>query len=505
MILNDIKYRRINLMALVVALSMALASAAVLTTPGVLAGNRNDFTTLYELEELLEAAGDRIRLFEMRVYLPQVGRENVELPTFTYVSTRPGGRRFTLPTCPWIDSVDANWRPVRRLFARSEDNLPRILRKIARIARVPRNQGGFPFCGWWTVTDIDTFNIIFPDSNATYWVMPLIASAEFDVEIDGVYPDARYMSLVLYNDKLDFYEYLPDSSKPEEKIPSFTVDYKIDPIESGSNPFQNDDGKVGAAYKVTIKWDPQFGEPNVLPWQDNGDQDQELEVGASSFPIPPPCGRENSESPCPVETQFVSAPTHVQSGITSNPDVGYLAALVTLDRPDRVYVIRGQAPRTPQVEVPVPWSDDTMDYDMRYWSLCSSIYLRPYPTVTGQFPPEIEDGRYKACLADLQVLLDEDDFFTIVVSTEKARPQRIQQEPNVVWIKGVLGPKILINLRHMLPSNEFSPNAVQSVPRTGSFVDAMDTMDWYYPLITVACTTSQYEENGWGGCVAPKE
>jgi hypothetical protein len=440
----------------------------------------------------IDAHQGNVRILLYRSYLPRFGRAQVPLPDITVVKN---GVTTKLPLCPnRQDTFDADFTPARELFAHGEDNLPLIIEAIADIAKI-RRQGDFPHCAWWLVADSDNFNIAFPDANASYWVQPFITSDDTEVYIDGVYPDERYMSLALYNQNLDFYFYRPTPNRPNATVPSFITDFEIAPNAGSLNPWQQI-ASGGGSYRVTIKPHPEFGEVNVLPWFDNVQPEAERAQG--SFPIPPPCGRADSISACTVNTQFVSPPTAVQSSIFSNPDNGYLPARVTLDAVDRVYVIRGKAPRAPAGESPVPWDPSSDAYEVRYWSFCSAIYLRPYPTIEGETGL---NQRSAACVADRDIPLDEHGMYTIVFSTEAAKPLNL--EDNVVWIKGVRGPANILIYRHMLPTNHFE-NSVQEVPRSGSFVDAMTTMGPYYPLITVSCTKAHYEANGWGGCVAPK-
>ena len=62
--------------------------------------------------------------------------------------------------------------------------------------------GQFPYCSWWLETTPSTANVAFPDSAATYWTTPFLASDGLSIEVDGTYPDARYMSFNVYDDSL---------------------------------------------------------------------------------------------------------------------------------------------------------------------------------------------------------------------------------------------------------------------------------------------------------------
>ena len=54
-------------------------------------------------------------------------------------------------------------------------------------------------CAWPYRADRVTMNIAYPDTNATYWSMPLAVAVGTTVEIDGRRPDARYFSFVTYD------------------------------------------------------------------------------------------------------------------------------------------------------------------------------------------------------------------------------------------------------------------------------------------------------------------
>lgn len=427
---------------------------------------------------------ENIRVLLYRSYLPTGGRDAVPLPTITLVRD---GREITLPPCPRrAESVDADFERVRRAFARDDTELDQILRRIARAARVPLGgirRHGIPSCAWWTVTDVDNFNIAFPDAAATYWAMPFLVNLQDEVIIEGVYPDERYMSLALYNQFLDPYTYTDPASG--EVFPSYLADFEIDPDPGSLNPWQ-EAAEPGGRYTVTIKKEPQVGELNVLPFLESPEDSLGLE---GSFPLPAPCNTAESPYTCTLDGMFMAPLKQAQSSVFSNPDNTYLPALLNLDPAERVFVVRGKLPSTPPGTTPTPWRDPP--FDMRYWSMCNALYVRPYPTVA--------DG---GCVADLDVVLDENGCYTIAVSTEDARPSNATAQNGVVWLRGIRGVRNLLILRNMLPVD--FPFAAQNVTKDGSWQTAYTAMQEYYPTITAACTTSHFEANGWQGCVAPK-
>jgi hypothetical protein len=431
---------------------------------------------------IVDPANIRVLLF--RSYLPTGGRDAVPLPSITLVRD---DRKATLQPCPRrADSVNANFEPVRQAFARSDISLDRILRAIARAALVPLDgivRNGLPFCAWWTVTDVDNFNIAFPDAAATYWAMPFLVNLQDEVIVEGVYPNERYLSLALYNQFLDPYTYTDPASG--QVFPSYLADFQINPDDGSQNPWQVET-EPGGHFTVTIKKQPQAGETNVLPFLES--PEDSLGLGGS-FPLPPPCNTPESPFPCTLDGMFVAPLAAAQSSVFSNPDNTYLPTLLDFDPADRVFVVRGKLPVTPPGTSPTPWPDPS--FDMRYWSMCNAIYARPYPTIA--------DG---GCVADEDVVLDDNGFYTIAVSTEDARPSNATADNGVTWLRGIRGVRNLLILRNMLPVD--FQYAAQNVTKDGSWQTAYNVMQDYYPTITVACTTAHFEANGWQGCVAPK-
>ena len=138
---------------------------------------------------------------------------------------------------------------------------------------------------------------------------------------------------------------------------------------------------------------------------------------------------------------------------------------------------------------PVPWPNRL--YQMRYWSMCSAVYERPYPTI-------IDSG----CLVNNDVITDAKGFYTVVVSSARARPSTADEQHGVNWIRVRPGVANLLILRNMLGGG--FRYSTQNVPKDGSWQTAYLSMRRYYPTVTVECTTAHYEADGWQGCVAPK-
>ncbi len=228
------------------------------------------------------------------------------------------------------------------------------------------------------------------------------------------------------------------------------------------------------------------GERNALPLL----QDPTAAQSAThvSIPLPPPCGRAGAPA-CTLPGVFISPPAEDQSSVFSNPDNTYLPAIIRPNQRDEVWVVRGKLPRTPRGESPVAWPNPR--YQLRYWSLCTAIYARPYPTITNG-----------GCLVDNDVVTDNKGFYTIVVSTARARPSTATTQNGVNWLRVRPGVANLLIVRNMLGAG--FPYSTQNVTKDGSWQTAYLSMRQYYPSITVQCTTAHYLASGWQGCVAPK-
>jgi hypothetical protein len=464
------------------------------------------------------------RFVLFRSYLPTNGRDNVELPTITVVEN---GVRTVLPECPWRKTSLLDHKQAEREFAKGKFSIRRLLRGIARIIGLDVS-GPAPYCSWWFVVDNKTFNIAFPDANATYWATPFLAHQDVELEINGEYGDMRYTSFGIYDQKFNYYEYsaFGNSCAPGDEagcFGSYITDYQIDPIEPGTNPFQDAGGSPYARYIVTITPTPESTLGNVLPALSTksgclpGQSCNELGevgIGQENHPLtitqglfPPPCNFPAAPYTCATPNLFARPLPAIVSSVVSNPDNTYIPAgfdgrdqiiPIDLQEKGKVWVLRGKLPNTPPGTSPVPWPND--DYDMRYWSICTAVYFPPYPTV------ESDD----ACVSDLDVNRTnkagepkkDGNWFTLVLSTKDSKPRLRYEEVGANWLELTDLTRTAVILRNMVPSEGFD-HAAQNIPPNGSWTDALKTMGDFYPLSTTACTKDHIEKNGWGGCVAP--
>lgn len=424
---------------------------------------------------------ENIRILLYRTYLQTGGYDQIPLPDISVVVE---GKEIELNQCNNRDAVlEADYSELSDAFATGED-LTEIIDLMRETASVPDPDvvdGVEVDCAWWFPVDVDTLNIAFPDAAAVYWVMPFFVNLQDEVILRGTYSDSRYISFAIYNQTLDPYTYtLPDG----DVITSFLADYQIEPDAGSENPWQVD-ADPGGSYTVRIKTEIDAVEPNVLPFL----QDEALEAGFGSFPMPAPCNTPDSPYACTLGGMFTSPPSAAQSSVFSNPDNTYLPARLPAGDDERVIVVRGKMPATPPGTSPVPWPNEA--YDLRYWSFCTADYVRPYPTI-------IQSG----CVADDDIVVDEDGYFTLVLSTVEGRPENSTTADGVNWLQIRNSVNTLLIVRNML-GDDF-PFSTQNVDKNGDWVTAFTSMGAYYPLITAECTTYHYDDNGsWRYCVAP--
>lgn len=117
----------------------------------------------------------------------------------------------------------------------------------------------FPVCAWWIESTPQTANIALPDTSAAYWTMPFAAAKGLTIEIAGLYPEARYMSVDVYNQH--------GSGFTRNGVASGLADYLI-PATKGENPFAVASAAPGGEFAVTLTDDVKKGQAGMLPLSD---------------------------------------------------------------------------------------------------------------------------------------------------------------------------------------------------------------------------------------------
>jgi hypothetical protein len=101
-----------------------------------------------------------------------------------------------------------------------------------------------PLCSWPLETSVDSLlNVAYPDTNASYWTMPIDTAHWSGMVITGTFPAARFMSLTSYDAHGAAVEGL--------------LDYQIRPDAGGNNPFNPDESGAPAldsgSYTVIVR------------------------------------------------------------------------------------------------------------------------------------------------------------------------------------------------------------------------------------------------------------
>ena len=393
-----------------------------------------------------------------RVYLPAAGYEAVELPTLTF---------------------------------RYSDGRPDQTRApCSRLQQLLSGNGQAHRCAWLLAVNpaILPVNVAFPDTSAYYWVSTFPLDPALSLEVKGTYPDARYMSLNLYDQSLSSYQV--------DGQWSALADYQIDADAGSLNPWQQtaapssatqssatqQPAAPGGHFTVTAVATPDAGSSNTLPLPPLNHDD------GPRTGLPPVCRKH-----CPPLRAFFRPAD--SGGLLPNVDNAYITALHD-PMPGEVLVIRAKAPPVPDEVLdnhPHPWPPES---GLRYWSICNNLYLRPYPVVYNRrWLRPAESG----CLADSNIKLDAQGSYTVIVGHPMVDRSTLPDDMN--WLSNsALLPRHRhkLILRHMLSFNV--PQAIQQVTQDNDPASAHAIMQEYYPRITT-CKLSTVRQQGWQACV----
>jgi hypothetical protein len=382
-----------------------------------------------------------------------------------------------------------------------------------------------PVCSWpFEVTGQGITNVATPDTNATYWVMPLDLSRWRAMVIHGRYPDARFFNLSTYAANGSFIDTVLDEG--------------IVPDPGSANPFAEQSPQLaGNNYTVTIggtnpgsgsflsTGDSRFAFIVYRIYLPRQDLDKTGGVGVPAVTLTDFSGNSRTLRPCPfadAETslgnlvllleaagmsdaakflgQILALANQAPLGTCSpnqigpaavtfstavpgadffpNPQTTYFQTANLCFQPNQILVIRGKAPVFPNTYLAPPLGGSVFDpafdgqIQLRYWSMCNNLGVPPNPVV--------------ACAADamteLEPELDEAQFYTYVVSNDPAPPPWLPS--GVTWLPwGPTSFPITLIFRTILPENGFMP--------AGDYVP-----------IGALCSQSQFTTKGWQGCFA---
>ena len=387
-------------------------------------------------------------------------------------------------------------------------------------------------CGWIAASDPDKANIAFPDSEAKYWVAAAPVSPQTRLRIDGRYPDARYFSYNAYDaalrptDAVADFELTPTENgregnpfarKGAQPGGAYTA-Y----LEYGPSPVQNPDvqrkpntfytGEIGLGplnipnalavfiYRVYVSNTGELFDGGVgLPTLTLETADGSRELGTlpnCAEPLLPNAGGAlptlglnelllSLDYPNQLALPFPTATNPPNTlkffslgdtafrilGNVTGQDTSMLGGRVDsgsggfLSNVHNAYTSTGFARRYGSIamvraKAPTYRGQPGVEFgqeQLRYWSLCGN---------------EFATQRFTDCAADFQVPLDEQGFFTVVISDPADRPANATAENGFLWLPWGPYPDQLLLYRHMLHNPEFE-EAIQNVDKGVALAEVM--------------------------------
>jgi hypothetical protein len=330
------------------------------------------------------------------------------------------------------------------------------------------------FCGW-PINYPANANYSWPDTDAAYFVQTAFLEAGDELIITGRDPKARYWSIQTYSyrDRAVIDSVNDQQVKRVGKGARKTWTVTVTTSESrpgdntlqGAEPFVPPQGRLpdleNEAHQLTVviyrvyrteTSSPAGGALPMVTIKTKEGRREALkpcapnQVGAPDNPVV-------LERQPDVPADFVRAP---DGPFYPSYDTSYLVAARPYD-PNNVLVVTGTAPRVRQ--------------DLRYWSLCQNINIRPLPVVD--------------CVSDRDVTLTKGRYTIAVVTPEQVPVADRAKYPGVTFIDwGEVNSAgdyedALLLLRHILPNASFT----QSVKNVKPGDLATSTMGKYAPVI----------------------
>jgi len=419
----------------------------------------------------------------------------------------------------------------------------------------------FPGCSWPVESTPTSANVLYPDSNSTYWTTPYRVRPGMRIILRGTYPTARYFSIQAYDNSAQPYSV--------RGVSSSLTDYQIAPA-TGRNPWSALPGSPArrARYSVTLRSLRSVSSlgsartlRNTLPIAPASPTSGALpkdigflmirvylppQLNFSSVPLPsititmpgrkavtlPRCGSRTGSAklgssalgakvlqllkgkaappaaPCPPGT--TGCPPNLQFFVPAsggdipfpNTTSGYAAAFFT-PQAGEVVVIQAKVPTSPFAynggESPAPWPrNDIARWQVRYWSLCNYVYAKPFPVVVAPGP---SGSTVYGCAADLQVPTAAQGSATVVLSFPADRPSNATAANGIAWLPmSTSQPTTVeqVSLRNMLVNTHFT-NSPRAATGT-SVADAQQALGAYYPRAAM-CAVSTFEAGGAAACL----
>lgn len=341
-----------------------------------------------------------------------------------------------------------------------------------------------PKCAWFLAIGGERIldpNFAFPDSVSTYWVTQFVPMEDNDqtsekhlkrIVIKGEYPKVRYFS---------FNTYVADGSKPLQEIDfkSSLPDYSINPDSGFVNPWQGERPRFSPLiYKPTYTvnvvrssdYNPTTSSLVMPPAQYSNFRDMIGNMPQFNCATAEPGSGE--ETLCKNEG-FARPRDTLLSSVFPNHDSAYLINIIKPDI-NTVWVINGKLPRTVKGDSAVIWPDYTK-YDVRYFSICNQLMVKPYPLV----------DRDKGCVRDEELTL-RDGRYTVVVGDVIPKIGHNQLPVSNLALNQYNG----VLVRNMVADPQFGYSTLK-VKADNEPSSASSTMGAYYPQIK-KCTKVSY-------------
>ncbi len=430
---------------------------------------------------------------------------------------------------------------------------PMSAEQIARMSAqssIPTN------CFWGGTVSANSFNILFPDSGATYWAAQYKLPPGAKLYLQGEFTHGRHMSFTTYSaeglpvDRLNDLMIAPEPDSVNPFLPGAQRDgkqraYRIDLVEGGMGQVNVADGRshgnrlfANASNGVQQLWYrvyvPDHGQDIkggvALPEPVMVLADGQTVTGAALCKqIIVPEG-EIRDVHLPVDT------VHQMFALT-----GPSAPLHPAQNPPLWSAFFNPALSVTNVLIGTPYEALRAKMDMTrrngFYGTLDNTYMSAYidqrfgqvlvmhakaPTTPHTYGNEkvmkpaqlrywsvcknhsLADTAVDDCVYDEQVPLDNHGDYTIVVSTAAQRPANARAECGVAWLDwgsagdgiGNLAGGFLI-YRHMMPSAEFYPQSLFATKKPG---DEKAVLGEYFPQSTYT-DRATFEQRG---CVKPK-
>jgi hypothetical protein len=404
-------------------------------------------------------------------------------------------------------------------------------------------------CGWPVYIGADGLNVLAPDYQANYWILHYEAIPGTALRIEGTYPDARFFSHTIQDEKTITTAALADRD--------------IAPLRPGTNPYADRGAAPGAAYSLRVVFedvpaggpeqntiyagrtyedepnpggtliyrvyvatdqdDPLAGQPlpKIVQETPAGDIDlsfEQCQGAGGGLDGPANSSTADADRPLdipglvPTSAAYRAKPnfTRIFAGFFTDPvtqsvpgglgdhfptpdgtplanaPFPYLASNLSRQY-GALAVVRFKAPSFPDT---VAGESVTKKTQSRYWSLCSYA--------------AIEEGglRGNACLTDFQVKPNRRGFVTFVISDRAHRPTAFLKSKKRGVYALPWGPwdKTYLLMRIGLPAESWKNSPLRiDENQPNQARAAASAMGSYYPVARY-CTAKVIERRGLGPC-----